>query len=94
MASRIFRSTVCEWLRNALRASCWLMVLAPCRMSPAATLEKSARATPARSTPQCWKKRRSSVASTACRTTSGIWASGSGIRFSMKNSPANSPFRS
>ena len=38
-ASLILRSRVWEWLRKTLRASCWVMVLAPWRIPPAATLE-------------------------------------------------------
>ena len=62
--SAIFRDTVRSDESTKFFTSCCVMVLPPPRFPRLPT----ARASPRASTPECWKKRWSSVATMACHT--------------------------
>ena len=70
--SRAFRHQVRSRLRKRLRASCWVMVLAPRTTSPSRALLTRAWTTASRSTPMWRMNRRSSAAITADTTVGGM----------------------
>ncbi len=57
-----------SWLRYRLRASCWVMVLAPWLARPCVRSVTTARAMPMGSKPEWLQNRRSSMATTAAGT--------------------------
>jgi hypothetical protein len=63
-----------------LRAACCVMVLPPCTAWPEVATLNSARVTPIQSRPLCSKKRSSSAASTAWRTSGGTSSKRTGMR--------------
>ena len=96
MASRISRSLrALSWAvastascglsaesRSTLRTYCMVSVEAPCDTPPACWLATNARTVPLRSTPWCSKKRESSAATIALRTSGDIWLIGMYLRSS------------
>ena len=75
-ASRTFRPQTRSPLRKSVRASCWVMVLPPCRIPPCRRFAAPARSTAQRSMPPCRKNRRSSAINTASTTVRGKLSSG------------------
>ncbi len=93
-ASLSFLASVTSCVRKRSRASCWVIVLAPCTTLPALRFLAAARSMPKTSTPQCCLKSRSSVAMIASTRWGDISSSPMMTLFSRKNSCRTSPFRS
>jgi hypothetical protein len=74
-----------------LRATCCVIVLAPCTTPPASTLRTAARTTPLKSRPWCSKNDASSAARNASCSVCGTRDSGMITRRSTKNSPITEP---
>jgi len=93
-ASSTLRRQVRWRVRKTVRASCMVIVEAPCTTRPFRTSVIEARTIPSGSTPPCWKKLLSSEASTACWTTGGISLSLSITRRSRAKVRKTLPFLS
>ncbi len=83
--SRSLRSRVRSFVRNMLRASCWVIVLPPWRMPPAFLFSMAALPIDSRFIPLWVRKRESSAAITALRSHGEIRCRGVSTLSSMKN---------
>ena len=62
-------------------STCWVRVEPPMLASPW-KMFRTALPVRSQSTPWCWKKRSSSMATVACQRYSGIWSKSTSTRFS------------
>ena len=72
MASRIFRASFFSRVSRNERATCCVIVEAPCAIRPSLMLVSIARAMPMKSSPECSQNAASSADTNALRRFSGI----------------------